>query len=85
MTLEAIVDAIESKRLSLAYSEWTIGVSDDANRRRSEHEEERLVRRWAEWKTDSEVEGRAIKQYFVDLGMRGDEDGGDRAQYVYVF
>ena len=68
------------------YLIWTIGITDDPDRRRSEHENDRKsVKFWRHWKADNETVARNVEKHFLDKGMRGGEGGGTSGNYVYVF
>lgn len=80
-----IIQAIE-KRVASAqrkdYSIWTIGITDDPNRRRTEHGNPQY---WMEWKADSEEIARSVEKYFLNKGMKGGGGGGDHPNWVYIF
>ena len=64
------------------YSIWTIGVTDDPNRRRIEHGNPGA---WIQWDADTETAARNVEKYFLDKGMKGAPGGAGRADYVYIF
>ena len=64
------------------YSLWTIGVTDDPVRRRSEHGN---PNNWHQWNADTETDARNVERYFLDKGMKGGTGGIGRADYVYIF
>jgi len=64
------------------YSVWTIGITDDPERRKGEHGNPAV---WYEWKADSEDIARNVEKYFIDKGMQGGGGGGDHPNYVYIF
>jgi hypothetical protein len=77
-------DAIQRKVTT--YSMWTIGITDDPERRKNEHENEgKSVTYWSHWKADTEAIARAVEAYFIDKGMKGGTGGRDHPTYVYVF
>jgi hypothetical protein len=76
----AIKEAIEGKVTH--YSVWTIGVTDDPDRRREEHDNPDI---WYHWNADSEQVARNVEAYFIDKGMKGGTGGGGGADYVYIF
>lgn len=81
-----IIKAINDKISSSGYSYWTIGVTDDPETRKSQHESDgENVTHWSQWETDSEKVGRDVEKSFLDLGMKGGTGGGSGAGYVYVF
>jgi len=81
-----LMKAIEAKRGTSAYSAWVIGVTDDPNRRRKEHEDEgRDTRYWTHWKADAETIARVVEMYFLEKGMKGGSGGGAHPAYVYIF
>ena len=68
------------------YSIWTIGITDDPDRRKSEHENDRKsVKFWRYWKADNETVARNVEKHFLDEGMRGGEGGDTSGNYVYIF
>lgn len=76
----AIKAAIE--KIVVSYSNWTIGVTDDPTRRRSEHGNPSI---WHQWDADTETVARNVEKYFLDKGMKGGSGGSGRADYVYIF
>ena len=74
MKKQDIINAIETKRGTISYKSWTIGVTDTPAERKQQHESEgENVNSWKHWKTDSETEGRAIEKHFLDnLGLKFD-------------
>lgn len=75
--IKAAIEKIVSK-----YSIWTIGVTDNPDRRRGEHGNPSA---WYHWDADTEQAARNVEAYFVGKGMKGDVGGGGRADYVYIF
>lgn len=76
----AIKAAIEN--IVRDYSIWTIGVTDDPIRRKSEHNN---PKHWHQWDADTETAARDVEQYFLDKGMKGGGGGPGGADYVYIF
>jgi len=74
--------AIERKRGSVHYPSWTVGITNDPSRRKSEHGN---PRRWTDWYADSERCARNVEKHFLDKGMKGDTGGGVTPKYVYIF
>lgn len=64
------------------YKIWTIGITNNVERRKGEHDDPKY---WRDWKADSEKDARDIEKYFQDKGMKGDTGGGDNPTYVYIF
>lgn len=64
------------------YSIWTIGVTDDPARRKTEHGN---PQHWHQWNADTEIAARNVEKYFLDKGMKGAPGGAGRADYVYIF
>jgi predicted GIY-YIG superfamily endonuclease len=82
---EAELKAAIQRKVS-TYSYWTIGITDDPERRKKEHEAEgKSVKYWSHWKADTEAIARAVEAYFIDKGMKGGTGGGEHPTYVYVF
>ncbi len=79
-TESAIIAAIEAKVTS--YGMWTIGVTDNPDRRRREHGNPSV---WYQWDADSQQAARNVEAYFLDKGMKGGTGGVGRADYVYIF
>ena len=80
MKEQEIIDAIESSVFN--YSLYTIGITDDPERRRGEHGNPIV---WQYWKADSEKIARNVEKYFLDKGMKGKPGGGEHPTYVYIF
>lgn len=86
MNESELKSAIQTKISSTPYSIWTIGITDDPTRRRSEHEAEgKSCTYWRDWKADTETIARSVEAYFISKGMNGGTGGGDHPTYVYVF
>ena len=64
------------------YSNWTIGITDDPDRRRVEHGNPPT---WRQWDADTEQEARNVEAHFIARGMKPGVSGPGRAGYVYVF
>ena len=64
------------------YSLWTIGVTDDLVRRKTEHDN---PQHWHQWDADTEIVARNVEKYFLDKGMKGGGGGSGRADFVYIF
>ena len=77
-----LIAAIKQKVGSVPYSYWTIGITDDPERRKGEHDNPRF---WQHWKADGESIARNVEKYFLDGGMKGGTGGGENPTYVYVF
>lgn len=87
MDANSIASRIEAlvQHRNRPYGEWTIGVTDNPARRRSEHENARgKAEWWSEWNADSEQAARSVEQHFLNKGMKGGAGGPGRADYVYV-
>jgi len=76
-----IISAIEPI-VSKNYSIWTIGITDDPDRRRIEHDNPKF---WHQWRADTETIARNVEKYFLDKGMKGSPGGGESPNYVYIF
>ncbi len=76
----AIKAAIE--KIVTTYSLWTIGVTDDPVRRKSEHGNPQY---WHQWDADTETAARNVEKHFLDKDMKGSGGGLGRADYVYIF
>ena len=64
------------------YSAWTIGVTDDLERRKGEHNNPQY---WHQWDAATESIARRIETYFLDKGCKGAGGGRGNANYVYIF
>jgi hypothetical protein len=81
-----IKSAIEKKRGSTPYAIWTIGITNDPERRKNEHKSEgKNVTHWSHWYADSESIARRVEDHFLNKGMKGGGGGGENPRYVYVF
>ena len=82
MASETDIKAAIERVVGGKYSIWTIGVTDDPNRRRTEHGNPGS---WIQWNADTEQAARNVESYFLAKGMKGGGGGGGRADYVYIF
>ena len=98
MNARAIADAINEKvesvsitnkpnlTLSEKYRYWTIGITNDLERRKKEHEyDNKDVTHWRGWPADTEEIARAVENHFLKCGMKGGGGGGTSPNYVYIF
>lgn len=76
--IERRVQSAKTKK----YSIWTIGVTDDPDRRKTEHNNPKY---WMQWRADTEATARNVEKYFLAKGMKGDIGGGKSPNYVYIF
>jgi len=72
----------EIEKIVGTYSYWTIGVTEDPERRKQEHGNPTP---WHHWDAVLESSARNIEKYFLAKGMKGDVGGGNRPHYVYIF
>jgi hypothetical protein len=88
MTKQTIINAIE-KIISKSYSSWTVGISNDPDRRKQEHiNDGDDVTYWREWLSDSLSDAQEIEKYFIDKGCKGGTGGNLSAYkntYVYIY
>ncbi len=83
-----IIEAIQQKIGKTDYNIWTIGITDDPVRRKSEHDvphQGKITMYWKDWKADTEAIARSVEKHFLDKGMKGGTGGGEHPTYVYVF
>ena len=76
-----IIAEIESM-VTYYYVAWTIGITDDLDRRKREHNNPFY---WYQSDAITESSARKIEKYFLDKGMKGAPGGGISPSYVYVF
>ena len=81
MSESEIKNAIEGI-VSGNYSRWTIGITDDPDRRKGEHDN---PKHWHQWKAHSEQTARNVEAYFQKKDMKGGGGGGDHPNWVYIF
>lgn len=82
MASESAIKAAIEGFVGGKYSIWTIGVTDDPVRRKTEHGN---PQHWHQWDADTETAARNVEKYFLDKGMKGAPGGAGRADYVYIF
>ena len=86
MSFDDIISAIRSSMGSSRYNQWTIGVTDDPETRKNQHESDgEDVSYWTQWEADTENIARRVEKYFLDLRMKGGAGGGGDATFVYIF
>lgn len=61
---------------------WTIGITADPDRRKSEHGN---PTRWYQWNANTETIARNVESYFIAKGMKGDVGGGITPTWVYIY
>ena len=66
MTKTAPISAIDEARGSQAHSGWTIGITNNPNRRRAEHGNPVV---WHSWRADSEQVAK-VERHFLELDPR---------------
>lgn len=81
MASEAAIKGAIKKHVSY-YPAWTIGVTDNPKRRRTEHGDPTT---WYQWDADTQAVARSIEAHFIAEGMKGGTGGGGGADYVYIF
>ena len=68
------------------YRSWTIGITNDLDRRKGEHANDgENVKFWNGWPADTKEIARIVEKYFLDGGMKGGGGGGINPTYVYIF
>lgn len=80
-----IKKAVENRVMSAKtkkHSLWTIGITNDPDRRKIEHGNPKY---WMQWKADTETSARNVEKYFLDRGMKGGGGGGENPRHVYIF
>ena len=85
---DQIIDGIEYwLTISLSsYSEWTIGISGNPNRRSAEFQRAGIDIHRRYWEAADEGTARSIESYFLERGMRRDDGGGTEERcFVYIF
>ena len=98
MKAQDIADAINKKveqtditnkpnlQRSEKYKYWTIGITNDLDRRKKEHiNDNKNVDHWRGWPADTEEIARTVEKHFLDLKMRGGGGGGTNTNSVYIF
>ena len=86
MNAQDITRAIDG-RAAPDYGLWTIGTTGNPNTVKVTYKNEgEDIQDWLQWPADSEDVARAVKNHFLDEGMKGSEAGdkGDPT-YVYIF
>lgn len=81
MIQQEIINAIE-RYVGNNYSIWTIGITANHERRRSEYSN---PQHWHCWDATTESIARSIEKYFLNKGCKGDTGGGFYPTFVYIF
>ena len=79
--LTAIMKRVNGSK-DVDLSLWTIGVTDDPERRYQEHGK---PKHWLCWEADTEEQARAVESFLIEKGMKGGTGGPGSAGYVYIF
>ena len=82
MDKQSIINAIVDNIVGSNYSDWYIGITDDPQRRKGEHDNLTI---WHDWKADSEQIARDVEKYFLNKEMSGGMGGGDTPNSVYIY
>ena len=78
MAIEVVVKSYDPKE----YRVWTIGVTGDAQTRRTEHGNPKA---WKQWRVDTDTIARNVESHFIKLGMKGGTGGQGMADTLYIF
>jgi len=81
-----ITRAIED-RAAPDFGLWTIGITEDPKATRRSHDDKgEDLKDWLEWPADSKDIARAVRDHFIDEGMK-ETEGGDAGNptFVYIF
>ena len=81
LSREEIIENIE-QIVTGDYTSWTIGLTEDPDRRKEEHKNPAM---WYQWQADSQLDAKYIEMYFQGKGMWGFPAEGDNPTYVYIF
>ena len=71
MNKNTIIEAIDARVKAPKkpdYKAWTVGITNDTERRKSEHATDHSVKHWKDWEADSEKDAREIEQAFIKKG-----------------
>ena len=79
--IQKIEDRVNSAKRK-DYTIWTVGITDDLERRKKEHGNPKY---WEDWEADTEEITRSVEKHFLAKGMKGDDGGGKTPNYVYIF
>ena len=98
MNAQAIADEIYKKiknigvenkpnlTLSEKYAYWAIGITNNLERRKKEHESDgKNVTCWNGWPADTDDIARTVENHFLKYEMKGSGGGGTNPTYVYIF
>jgi len=86
MQQSEIMAAIEQKVGNTKYDIWTVGITDDPQRRRTEHDGKGdNTKYWKDWGADTETIAKDVEKYFLAKGMNGGPGGSEHPSHVYVF
>ena len=72
--------------LSEKYEYWTVGITNDWERRKKEHEyDNKNVTHWRSWPADTEEIARMVENHFLKYGVKGGGGGSTNPTHVYIF
>lgn len=84
-----IIEVIRQKVGSTDCNIWTIGITDDPERRKADLDrQDENTKHWKDWKADTETIARNVEKHFLDKGMNVGTGGADATiapTFVYVF
>lgn len=85
MDSQSIISEIEWRVGDGPHGEWTMGVTDDPDRRKKDRKKGKGVHRRREWDADSKEEALSAERHFIGKGMRGGAGGREEADCVCIF
>jgi predicted GIY-YIG superfamily endonuclease len=86
MSLNELRKEIEFIRGKSPYSYWVIGITDDPEQRRKQHNSEgKNTKYWHHWKAESELVAVELEKEFRKKGMKGAEEGSLKSTIIYMF
>jgi len=90
-----IIREIENVMVDGSEGDWYIGITDNTERRKGEHEKDgNDIGHWKDWNPESEEDARDIEKFFLNKGcsncsksnsLKGGTGGGGNANYVYIY
>lgn len=78
----AVFAAVDDARAGVPYNQWTVGVTDDLERRWKEHGKPSV---WKPFLVGNGIISRAVESALKKKGMSGDTGGPGNATYLYIF
>jgi hypothetical protein len=86
MNYRELIAAVNKRVGPTPFNLWTIGMTDDSDKRRQQLIDERTdCSCWRDWEADSEKVATSILEHFQNKGMKSEVNGTKKSKYIYSY